>query len=386
MRPYRLNISLILVISCFFCIMSQLPDLWGNPTISLIYNIGWIGLFFIFLIKENFKIKIPVIIVLFPLIFDLMVVLLQILTKKNYLNSNMFKPLNLCFFISIIGYYLGKYSNLKIVKKIVNVFLIGTAILGLSIFKNAFSGVDWQNASWYLYTAKNSAAMIFLNAIIMGVLYIKDLKKNIVIPLIIFLSLLILMLKSRATIVCLLFIIMYLILFYIKKPIAKLTLALFFIIVIMYILFNDSAYDLFINKIMLNNRGSTDLRVITSGRDEHFEIFLNLFPIYFLSGTGGTYLESFPLAALLSYGVFVGLFVIFYAFMPGLYVLITMKKNNGIDKRFKYLILALNITMAINGFFEELTPLGPGVKCFALWLLFGIYVGFEKRGLKVERN
>ncbi|WP_455683143.1 hypothetical protein [Thomasclavelia sp.] len=251
---------------------------------------------------------------------------------------------------------------------------------------NTFSGVDWQNTSGYLYTAKNSAATIFLIAIIMGILYIKDKKKIIVIPLIFFLSILILMLKSRATIVCLLLIIMYLIIFYIKNPIVKITLALFFITVLLYILFNDSAYDLFINKIMLNNRGSNDLTVITSGRDEHFELFLNIFPTHFLSGTGGTYLESFPLAALLSYGAFVGLFVIFYTFLPGLYVVITMKKNNDIEKRFKYLILALNIIMIINGFFEELTPLGPGVKCFVLWLLFGIYIGFLKKGdCKVEK-
>ena len=243
---------------------------------------------------------------------------------------------------------------------------------------NTFSGVDWQNATGYLYTAKNSAAIIFLVAIIMGVIYIKDLKKIFIVPSIVFFTFLIMMLKSRATIVCLVFVILYIIIFYVKRPIVKLFLSMVFVGLALYIIFNDSAYNFFINKIMLNNRGSEDLSVITSGRDEHIDIFVKMFPTYFFLGTGGTYLESFPLASLLSYGFFVGSTIILYAILPGIIVVKTMKKVY-IDKRFKHLILALNISMLVNGLFEELTPLGPGVKCFVLWLFFGIYVGFLKK-------
>lgn len=378
MIKHKIKFSSILIISCFFCIMSQLPNLWGNSIISLIYNIGWIVLFIAFLRKENYKIRIPRIIYLLPIIFDIIILLMQIFTSKNYIDSNMFRPLNLCFFISIIGYYLGKYYDSKIIIKIIKAFILGSIILGFSIFMNTFSGVDWQNATGYLYTAKNSAAIIFLVAIIMGVIYIKDLKKIFIVPSIVFFTFLIMMLKSRATIVCLVFVILYIIIFYVKRPIVKLFLSMVFVGLALYIIFNDSAYNFFINKIMLNNRGSEDLSVITSGRDEHIDIFVKMFPTYFFLGTGGTYLESFSLASLLSYGFFVGSTIILYAILPGIIVVKTMKKVY-IDKRFKHLILALNISMLVNGLFEELTPLGPGVKCFVLWLFFGIYVGFLKK-------
>lgn len=111
--------------------------------------------------KENYKIKIPKIIYIIPIIFDLALLLLQVIVGKNYINSNMFKPLNLCCFISMIGYYFGKYCDHSIVVKIVKCFIFSSFIIGISIFNNTFRGADWKNASGYLYTAKNSAAMIF---------------------------------------------------------------------------------------------------------------------------------------------------------------------------------------------------------------------------------
>ena len=35
-------------------------------------------------------------------------------------------------------------------------------------------------------------------------------------------------------------------------------------------------------------------------------------------------------------------------------------------------LIVLSISDLINGLFEALTPLGPGAKCYSLWLIFGI--------------
>lgn len=384
MRKINLKIEVILLISCFFCIISQLPDLWGNPIISLIYNCGWLLLFSYFIIKDSFKVRLPIILIIIPIVFDLLIILFQIISRKPYLNTNMFMPLHLCLFISIVGFYVGKYCNKNVIVKIIKIFLLGTFILGVSIFRSTFSGVNWQDASGYLYTAKNSAATIFLLAIIMGILYIRNLKKIFVIPLICFLSLLILMMKSRATILCLVLIIIYLVVFYVKNPIFKILLLLLLTSFFLFVMFNENAYNLFVNKIIFNNRSTSDLTVITSGRDEHFEYFIKQFPNYILSGTGGTYLESFPLAALMSYGLFGGMLIIFYTFLPSFYVLKNWVKIG--DNRFKYLVLSINIVLIINGLFEELTPLGPGVKCFILWLYFGIYIGFLNNAKRGEKD
>lgn len=384
MKYNFIKIDNLLFIACFLCVISQLPNLWGNSVISLGYNSLWILIFLIFFKKYNGSLKINKYILFLPIIFNIFVIVVQLLTGLNYLNSNFFKPVNMCLFISVIGYFLGKYYDNKIIIKIIKSIVSGTIILAISIFFNTFSGVDWQNTTGYLYTAKNSAAMIFLIVIIMGILYFDNFKKIVILPILIFLSILIIMLKSRATIICLIFILLYIIIFYVKNRQFKFLLLFLFILIALYVIYNPSTYDFFINKIMLNNRGSSNLTVITSGRDEHLEIFKSMFSNYFLIGTGGTYLESFPLAVLISYGIFGGTILIIYAFVP-MYVVLKNMKHYKVNRKLQYLILSINIVMILNSFFEELPPFGPGVKCFTLWLFFGIYVGFVSK-VKMRRE
>lgn len=382
MKSVKLKVEFVLGLSCFFSIISQLPDFWGNPVISLLYNLNWMLLLFVFLLKESFVIKLPFKMILLPIIFDLLLIIFQLFTGKMYIRSNLFQPLHLSVFISIIGFYVGKYCDKSIIIRIIKVYIFATLILGLSVFKSTFSGINWQDAAGYLYSAKNSAATILLIAIVMMLVYFKDLKKVISVPLIFFFTSLILMMKSRATILCFAVILIYLILFYVKSPVKKTILLSLTCSFFLFILFNDQAYDLFINKIIFNNRSKTDLSVITSGRDVHFEFFFNNFKNVILCGTGGTYIEAFPLAALMSYGIVAGSILILYTFLPLFYIF--NKRKVITNRKLMYLVLALNIVLVINGLFEEITPLGPGVKCFALWLLFGCCVGslYKKGELK----
>lgn len=74
----------------------------------------------------------------------------------------------------------------------------------------------------------------------------------------------------------------------------KIILITIFISLIVFVFLNNNAYDFFINKIILNNRGSDDLTVITSGRDEHFDKFIEMFPKYFYLELVGHIWNHFP--------------------------------------------------------------------------------------------
>lgn len=128
----------------------------------------------------------------------------------------------MCCFFSIIGYFFGKNVDKKSLKTIVKIIVYSTLILAFSIFKDYFLGVDWTNASSYLYGSKNSVATIFLISIIIMIIFINDFNRIFVAGAILFLTLVILMTKSRANIVCLVIIILYMVFTYIENKKLKL--------------------------------------------------------------------------------------------------------------------------------------------------------------------
>ena len=48
------------------------------------------------------------------------------------------------------------------------------------------------------------------------------------------------------------------------------------------------------------------------------------------------------------------------------------------------MLISLCILMCVNGIGEEMTPLGPGVKCFVMWLSFGFYIGLRNKTRELE--
>lgn len=79
---------------------------------------------------------------------------------------------------------------------------------------------------------------------------------------------------------------------------------------------NAELYNLYIKEIILNNKDINDLTAVTSNRDLHVEYFKANFGMYWFSGTGGTYLESMPLAVLMSYGILGGIPVLLFSLQP----------------------------------------------------------------------
>lgn len=278
----------LLYLGIIVSILSQIPSLMNNSVISLIYT-GALLLFLILsLCKDDLKLKIPAEVIAIPIVIDIILFFLFILSffKNNYFQSNLFVPINMCCFFSIIGYFFGKNVDKKSLKTIVKIIVYSTLILAFSIFKDYFLGVDWTNASSYLYGSKNSVATIFLISIIIMIIFINDFNRIFVAGAILFLTLVILMTKSRANIVCLVIIILYMVFTYIENKKLKLFLSLIILIFGIAIFSNESLYNFFINNIVFNNKSRSNFNVITSGRDVQYKYFFEEFPKNFMIGTG----------------------------------------------------------------------------------------------------
>lgn len=363
-----------LALICFATNISQLPILLGNSIVKISLLFFWILLFGYIIFNYSDKLKFSIIpIVGLVMIFDVTILLEQLFIGQGYITSSFIYPVHLSLFILIISYFVGQVSDSLIVNKIAKFHVISSLILALFIYFDTFRGTDWSNSMGYLYKSKNSISQILLIAIVFLGMYYKG-KQNFVKWIAIgFLAFLTLMLKSRATIAGLILVVLYFTFVYFKPKDKKLVLILLFFIAVITIYKNQHLYDLIINKILLNNRGNTDLETISSGRIDHLNYFISYFPDKWITGYGNVYLESFPLAALMSYGI-IGATPLFILSLAPLYICFRNRKEKRFNK-LRTMVIVISIIMLTNGIFEQLAPFGPGVKCYTLWLTTGLYIG-----------
>lgn len=362
------------VLICFASNISQLPILLKNSTTKNVLIVGWIIIFAYIILKYVSILKFNIMkIVATAVVFDITILLEQVLTGQEYITSNLVYPVHLSLFILILSYFIGQVVDKTVMYRVSKYYIISALIVAIFIYFDTFKGTDWADSMGNLYNSKNSLAQILLIAIAFLILFYNNKLKLVKWIAIGFLAVLILMLKSRATIVGFILMIVYLSVFGAKMRSKRLLWVSVIIVCIIILLTNQQLYDLIINKIMLNNRGYSNLDTISSGRMEHFKFFSAYFPEKWIAGYGSVYLESFPLAALISYGILGAVPIFILSFTP-LYVSYKYRKEKQCAK-LRTMIIVLSIIMLSNGFFEELAPFGPGVKCFMLWLTTGIYLG-----------
>lgn len=363
----------LIIISCILCNISQIPILFNNRIISLAYMLSWLMLASLMAIYEKL---VYIKYFILPILFDIFCVSLYV-CKGGYVSSDLFRPINLCTFIMLIGIWAGRYLNLENLKTISGAFILSSLVVAVYLYFDIFRGTDWASAGGYLYGSKNSAGQIFLTAIILTVIFYMKNHKFLAAAIIIFFVALIVMMKSRATLITLVLFAVYFVLFVLEKPIYKIVGIIAFVIVAILIFTNESLYNLYINQVILNNRDINDISAITSNRDVQYDYFIQNFGQYWLVGTGGTYIEAMPLTVLLSYGVIGGLPILLFSLFP---LYIGMKNIKYLKYRvFCSVIMSLGIVMWVNGIFEEQSPFGPGVKCYFLWLVTGLFLGYKRR-------
>ena len=131
--------------------------------------------------------------------------------------------------------------------------------------------------------------------------------------------------------------------------------------------FSESFFEILVNNILFAGRTAINLNNLTSGRVSILSSFPEKISGHWLLGIGSTYYECFPLSCILQFGVIAGNLVILVAYSPLLFC-IKLDRREPIAAIF----LMVSIGYIINSLFEGLAPVGPGVKCYYLWLMFGI--------------
>lgn len=368
-----------LTIVCFISTISQIPFIYESVVLSNLVSISWLILFGYLMLLNNLTIKIHPILAL-PIIFDLFCLVAEFNGNK-YLSANLFRSVNLCTFIFIIGLNISDFFSFETLKKFVIAFITGTTITSLIVYFQFCFGRS-VTANSYLYNGKNSLSSIILIAFVFTILmkqYVFNTRfKNILFfGLVGFYIYLLFILKSRTTLVCLVAFFAWYIFSSQTRFRTKILMVLLIVVAVGYVISNPELYDTIVNIILLNGKEATDLNAITSNRLEHFEMFLNKFPESPLIGFGGFYVESFPLTALLSFGALGAVWIFCYVLAPVISALAGLKNKNK-NRLLSILLFVISIMLILNGIAEELPPFGPGVKCFAMWLLFGIYCGKSK--------
>lgn len=374
--------AILLTVIIFLTNISQLPFLVENEMTRFFSFPGWIIIFVVLFFENKIKFEKQVIrIVIIGFLFMGGTLIAELITSHNHLSSNLIDPFYLSLFIFLIGLFSSDSFEGKNMLRMIYSYISSIFIVSVNIFVDVFSkGYDWL-AVGYAYGSKNSISqMIFTAFILLMFLYRPKLKikKILKYGLLIFWIILLLALKSRATILSFA-LIPFVIITYSKINIKWkiLTISLLMVIGLLFVM-NPYLKEVIIDGVLLGGRRNTSLNEISSGRIDQFTIF---FPMWFkgneLFGTGTLYVESFPLNALLKHGILVGWLLILVALWPLKWSIKNLERNN---LSIAFLIISASYTL--NSLFEAQGPYGPGTKNYILWLLFGFIYGIQRTSKK----
>lgn len=368
------NINLIDYTTMFMCFLltyiSQSPKFWMTGISGLIQLI-WIVPIIWFIVRNRIVIDehIKYFYMVF-LIFALYVFTMEIISKYSYIDTATFKNYIVVIGMITIGYYYANHiSESNFIKILAWASLVGGIILSYTIYVHSFqTGFD-INSKIYAYRAKNSASQILFSTLIINiVLFSKTSAKiNLIkITYIFFCIFVILIMKSRATILAF-SILFFVLVFNSNNRKLKAYTIIITSVLITILLTNYQIQQIIIKSILYGSKDANDLNALSSGR---FNMLMN-FPTLLMQnpilGLGKTYIESFPLSILLEYGIIGSIPIVIFLIMPIKFIHRIYDKTNLLS----IVLLLLILTYYLNGLFEQQAPFGPGAKCYLLWFIFG---------------
>ena len=370
-------IETALVAACFLTNISQLPYFVSSGRTQLLNTPVWVVVFMLLIIVGKFRVSLKVVeIFALSIIAVCTMGVISLFTEQNYLSSSIISCLLLSLFMLFIGEQSGRVISDDSIRKIHLAYVISTFIVSIFIYIQYFSSGYNLSSRLYAYASKNSISQIIFTAIVI-LLFTKIDKSRLLkicrIGIIVFEVLLLMILRSRATIVgfflCLIVIVMGR--EFNKK--LKYILMIVLCVVALLTLFSESFFNVLFKNILFAGRAATSLDNLTSGRVS----ILSSFPIRiqgnWLTGIGPTYYECFPLSCVLQFGLIAGAIVILVSYSP-LFSCAIIRKKDPVSSIF----ILVCIGYIINSLFEGLAPIGPGVKCYYMWLMFGILISKGK--------
>lgn len=366
--------STVVPIVCFFTILTYgeiIPSAFRDKAVYVL----WIGVIIECLVTCRLKFsKCSRNILSLGAFFYFLVLLLTLVSStNNYFSSSIVSTFGISMMLFLCGCALGNKLNENDVEVICRWFVMGSIVMGsFWFFQNISNGFNLTSRIYNnVLFNKNSAAQLISSAVcilILGINQNKE-KKNTFLRIILalFLTIILLLMRSRASILCFsIAIIMMLLSKYTNKRIKRWILIVMIIAMIL-LLSNSNIREILIKQILYANRDVNSLDNLSSGRIGIYSMFWNIVKGKELTGNGALYYECFYLSAIIQFGFPVGLYL--WGFI--IYVLKSIKKLYKIVN-YGWLLMILALSYSINGLFEGLPPFGPGTKNFLLWLLFGI--------------
>lgn len=363
------NISFYLAIIC--SVLSQIL-IALEMGYSDVLKLSWVIPFSLFIVSDGKKFlsKAVVPYYLFVFIFVFYCAFCEAITGKNYIGADI-KNICISIFVLSISFVFGlQIHDFK--KKINNVallFFIISFIYGLVVYFQYLKGADMFSII-YAYSDKNSAAQIFLSAcIIMFTLYKPSnrINKILLYCFIAILLYLMFILKSRATLLGFFFVVTYFTFAYENKKVRYVFFAGISLI-LLYILTSPTLYKTVVEGILFANRDASDLNSLSSGRVELLNSCIQLFLTNPFIGIGNKYFDCFPVIILTQYGMLGALIIFTFIGKVIKDCFCVLDKSNKLD----LCAFLLMVTYLLDSLFEAQPPFGPGVKCFPLWMIWGI--------------
>ncbi|MFD0798205.1 hypothetical protein ACFQZJ_12095 [Maribacter chungangensis] len=360
----------VFFLSVFLTLISQVPQVL-EMQISVYLQSSWLVTLVLLIVNRSIFIGEAVTFIALLFIFLIIYALLmQIVSGNDYFESAHIGNIAKSLLIFIIAYNSAPYfTDTDFAKWLGRIGLIGGTILAISIYWASFATEFDVKDITYAYKAKNSASQILLSCQIFVLLLFQSKVKVTRLFKVVFLLFtlyLILMLKSRATILGLIFVIILTYRYTSNKIIKKLTLV-FTLISGSIVLFFEDIRNILIENILFGGRDINDLNEVSSGRVEFLYEFPELFSENIWFGRGYYFIDSFPLSILLGFGAIGSLFIFIFLLLPILFLRKRLRFYNPLHLVF----LLLVVTYYFNGLFEEQSPFGPGSKNFLLWLILG---------------
>lgn len=373
MRKKTNIIEVILAVSCFLTNISQLPVLVATGRTQLLNTPIWIVVFVVVLLRGKKQISKKTLRIYGVLIATIACLLIQsLVTTNDYFSSSILNCMLLSLFIYTIGEFSGKFLSDDGIKVILASYVISTVVVSISIFVQYFSTGFHLTSRLYVYSSKNSISQIIFTAIVI-LLFFKSNKSRFIniirIGAIIFEVLLLMILRSRASIVGFLFSILFVLLGKRFNKRLKYLFSTLIIAVAILMLINESFFNTLVNNILFAGRNLNDLDSLSSGRVSILASFPDRMQNHWITGIGSTYFECFPLSCILQFGVVCGFSLLVLSYSP-IFFSLKLNKSHFINAIFSLVCIGY----IINSFFEGLAPIGPGVKCYYMWLMFGILV------------
>lgn len=365
----------LLPITCFLGNLSQLP-LYAGMTQAL-FKVLWVILLSCAFLLQGKNLYINKAVFSFAVSINLLLFFLTYWTGTGYFSSYILSNINLCIFVALVSYMIGLCCDESILYSVSWAYVLSALFCGVWVYLRYFHGVDWLGTSAYLYGGKNSMATILLCAMMLCYFFLWRQCRWFTLLVLAVASVLIFVLKSRASILCMVLFLFYIAVIRTKDRRVKVLAFLLLAGVAAFILYHPTAHEVVIDQILFNNKDASDLSAVTSNRDRYLQKFLENFPHHWLLGHGSGFLECFPLSILFNFGV-VGALPIFALSVYPLYVGHVYQKRNPASAAPEFLVV-MNLILWTNGLFEEQPPFGPGVKCSLLWMAMGLLLGFGRK-------